>query len=531
MVNIYANGENMGKKKKNIQLNNSISSNQTFLIDVDKFNLPQTMGNVPKQVRLANDKAFDAIRPQIESFANDASVSHMLKNLGVLTCTDASFLGYGTLANLSQNGLIRAGVEMRGDEMTRKWGELKRKGEDIEEDDKINKLTEAMEKLKIRELFRSASCMCGYFGGCLLFIDTGEDTNRLVEPLTLHTATFAKGKLKTFRLIEPYIVTPSGYNSVNPMADNYFQPTVWYVQGIPVHSSRLIYFAENKISTLLKPAYNFFGLPLTQKVLDAVSHYTENREAAGRLLQKCSLTILKTNMQDVLQGGFDAELKKRVSYFVQNRSNDGCATIDKEMEDLVIQSASLGGVTDLVRQSMEYVAAMFCEPVTKMWGLSPNGFSSGDLELQNHYDNIKAQQEKMFGDPIKRVIQVLQMSLFGEVDDSIIFTFNPLAEDDERKVAEINKLQIDADSALISNGIITPEEARKRLIDDPDSGYNSLTEEKEEMPEEMEPFEEEEDVRKNDTQRGVRNQIPQRNATANKGNAQGRIIGSTNPAK
>jgi hypothetical protein len=137
----------------------------------------------------------------------------------------------------------------------------------------------------------------------------------------------------------------------------------------------------------------------------------------------------------------------------------------------------------------------------------------------------------MFGDPIKRVIQVLQMNLFGEVDDSIIFTFNPLAEDDERKVAEINKLQIDADSALISNGIITPEEARKRLIDDPDSGYNSLTEEKEEMPEEMEPFEEEEDVRKNDTQRGVRNQIPQRNATANKGNAQGRIVGSTNPPK
>ena len=53
----------------------------------------------------------------------------------------------------------------------------------------------------------------------------------------------------------------------------------------------------------------------------------------------------------------------------------------------------------------------------------------------------------------------------------------------------------------------------------------------EEMPEEMEPFEEEEDVRKNDTQRGVRNQIPQRNATANKGNAQERIIGNTNPAK
>jgi len=524
----------MSKKKKKTQVNDGlITPEKSVLIDVDKFNLPQTLGNVPKQIREANDKAFDSIRPQIESMANDATITHMLKSLGVLACTDASFLGYGTLASLSQNGLIRAGVEMRGDEMTRKWGELKRKGEDVEEDDKINKLTEAMEKLKIRELFRSASCMCGYFGGCLIFIDTGEDKKNLAEPLTLHKATFGKGKLKTFRLIEPYLVTPSGYNSVNPMADNYFKPVIWYVQGIPVHASRLIYFAENKLSTLLKPAYNFFGLPLTQKVLDAVSHYTENREAAGRLLQKFSLTILKTNMQDVLQGGFDQELKKRIKYFVQNRSNDGCATIDKEMEDLVIQSASLSGVTDLVRQSMEYVAAMFCEPVTKMWGLSPNGFSSGDLELRNHYDNIKATQEKMFGDPIQRIIQVLQMSLFGDIDDSIIFTFNPLAEDDERKIAEINKMQVDTDSALIANGVITPEEARKRLIDDTDSGYNSLSEKKEDIPEAVEPFEEENEsnIRKSDTKRGVRNQVPTGNAENVKGNAQGRIKPSPSPAK
>ena len=211
-------------------------------------------------------------------------------------------------------------------------------------------------------------------------------------------------------------------------------------------------------------------------MLDAVAHYTQNRESAGRLLNKYSLTVLKTNLENVLAGGFDTDLKHRIEYFVQNRNNDGCTAIDKEQEDLVIQTTTLGGVVDIVRQSMEYVAAMFCEPVVKMWGLSPAGFSSGDLELKNHYDNIKSQQEKMFGEQIKRVIDVIQQDLYGEIDDSIVFVFTPLSEEDEKVVAETNKLQADTDIELIEAGVITPAEARQRLIDDDNSGYNTLTE-------------------------------------------------------
>ena len=484
----------MGKKKKTLKLKSGIVADSPNYVDVDKFNLPKTLANVPEAIRTQNNMAFDSIRPQLEGFLSDGW-QHTMKAMGVLHCTDASFMGYGALANLSQNGLIRAGVEMRGDEMTRKWGELTRKGNTDEETDeqqeRLDAVTEEMEKYKVRELFRSASCLCGYMGGCLLFIDTGEEV--LANPLILDSMTFAPGTFKGFRLIEPYLVTPGGYNSTNPMADDYFKPSLWYIQGIPVHASRLIYFAENKLTSLLKPAYNFFGLPLAQKVIDAVAHYTENREAAGRLLQKYALTVLKTNMEEVLQGGFDKALRERIQYFVQTRSNDGCAAIDKEMEDLVLQTTSLAGVTDIVRQSMEYVAAMFNEPVVKMWGLSPNGFSSGEMELQNHYDNIKSQQEKMFGEPMRRVLRVLQHNLYGAIDDSIIFTFSPLSEDDERKIAETNKMQADTDAVLISNGVIDENEARERLIADPNSGYNTLKEREDDLPP-LEPFNEKEVV-------------------------------------
>ena len=187
-----------------------------------------------------------------------------------------------------------------------------------------------------------------------------------------------------------------------------------------------------------------------------------------------------------------------MQYFVQNRSNDGCATIDKEQEDLVVMTTSLAGVVDVVRQSMEYVAALFNEPVTKMWGLSPNGFSTGDAELQNHYDNIATRQEQMFAEPMRRILRILQMDLFGTIDDSIIFEFAPLSEKDERSAAETNKIQAETDAVNIQSGVISPMEARQRVIADPNSGYNNLTEEPEEMPEEVEPFNPEEDPEETD---------------------------------
>lgn len=152
-----------------------------------------------------------------------------------------------------------------------------------------------------------------FFGGCFLFVDVGEADENLATPLVLDPATFKIGSLKALRMVEPYLVSPGYYNSVDPMKSDYFKPDLWYIQGKPVHISRLLKFSENELSSLLKPAYNFFGLSLAQKVLDAVSHYTACREAAARLLQKYSLTIFKTNMSDILSGGFDNTLRQGYS--------------------------------------------------------------------------------------------------------------------------------------------------------------------------------------------------------------------------
>lgn len=430
------------------------------------YNVPDSFGRqaVSADVRKATDASLTPVRSLVE---------HAME--GMADEGVPAFPGYSLLCGLSQNGIIRSGIEMRAKEMTRKWGELKRTKEEEGDSDRIPRIADLMETYRVKRLFREAAERCGFLGGCLLFVDTGEDAKELVNPLIYDAQTFRRGSLKGFRLIDPYSVYPGIYNSMNPLAEDYFKPKLWYVQGVPVHCSRFIRFTENELPTLIRPAYNFFGLSLAQRVLDAVSHFTRNREAASKMLEKISLMVLKTDMSDILAGGGDADMERRRQYFVDNWNYEGLAVIDSEKEDIVILNNSIGGITDIVRQSMEYVAAMFNEPATKIWGISPAGMNAtGESDMRNHYDNIASLQEQMFSEQLRKLIAILQLNEWGNIDTSITFKFSPLSEDSEESRAVVNKTKADTYSVLNAIGAIGAEDIRDELIHDPNSGFNDL---------------------------------------------------------
>ena len=110
------------------------------------------------------------------------------------------FIGYAALSNLSQNGLIRAGVESVADEMTRKWLELQSTGDD-DNAQMLTDLTNELKRLKTRQHFNDAGNKLGYFGGCLIYLDMGEATDaELLTPLVLDAAKVPVGSLKRLDL-------------------------------------------------------------------------------------------------------------------------------------------------------------------------------------------------------------------------------------------------------------------------------------------------------------------------------------------
>lgn len=436
----------------------------------EMYGPPRTLG-ATEEVRLAMDGALSA----------DGGVYSLLQHslqmgMGVFP----QFMGYGALQNLAQNGLIRACVGTVADDMTREWIELRREGEGAADDgDLLPRLSAKLEQLRAQDVFHEAVELAGYEGGALVFLDTGEKGEALAAPLNVspHSAELRAGSALRLVAVDPVNVFPGDYNSLDPLAVDYFRPTSWWVLGRKVHASRLLRVVGNEVPVLLRPAYNFLGIPQAQILWDYVLHFQDCRAAAARLLTKFSLTVFKTQMFNGIQFGSAeaSQLDSRIRYLVQNMSNDGVLAVDKESEDVIKVETPLGGVTDIVRQALEFLAAVNRTPAVKLLGISPSGFNAtGESDIRNYYDHIRSMQEKMLRGPLKTLLDCLQLVTTGDIDSTISFDFRPLGEEDRAALATMQKTRADTVAVYLDRGVVSQEEARKALADDPNSGFSDI---------------------------------------------------------
>ena len=443
-----------------------------------RFGPAQTLG-APEEVRLACD--------------------HQLAESGVYNLLQqyhdpaGQFMGYAALQDLAQNGLIRACISTVADDLTRAWiepvrdgaprpgpsGSQKQKRLDPAEWGALpERLKAELDRFELRRVFHTAVEQTGYVGGALIFIDTGASGKELALPLHIGQASaeLTPERPLRFQVIDPVNVFPGPYNSDNPLHPDYFQPQSWWVLGRQVHKSRLLRIVANEPPLLLRPAYNFFGIPQAQILWDYALHFQECRLAGQRLLTKFSLTVLKTQMQDILtQAGGTEQLDRRVQYFVQHRSNDGVQVIDKETEDLISLETPLSGVCEITRQALEFLAAINRTPAVKLLGISPSGFNAtGESDLRNYYDHIRSQQEKLLRPALETVLKILQIRLTGQYDPSLTFDFAPLGQSDQAALAAVQKTRAETCATYLEQGVISREEVRRALAADPNSGFENL---------------------------------------------------------
>ncbi|HFL3839656.1 anti-CBASS protein Acb1 family protein, partial [Klebsiella pneumoniae] len=125
--------------------------------------------------------------------------------------------------------------------------------------------------------------------------------------------------------------------------------------------------------------------------------------------------------------------------------------------------------------SQEHMSAVSSIPLVKLLGITPNGLNAtSDGEIRVFYDYIHALQQSVFKDNLKRVMDIIQLSEFGDIDDGITFDFEPLYEMSAKERAEIRKVDADTDAVYVGASVLSGNEVREKIAGDPDSPYHSL---------------------------------------------------------
>lgn len=393
-------------------------------------------------------------------------------------CSAVGFPGYPYLAELALRSEYRSAAETTAKEMTRQWITLKSVAAG-NKDDKIKKLTEALEQFKVRALFRTSIENDYYFGRYQIYIGIkGQDSDAARQlPLKIEDATLAKDCLEKLSGIEPIWTTPYSYNSIDPTAEDFFKPTSWFILGKKTHSSRLLPFISRPVPDLFKPAYNFGGLSMSQLMEPYVMQWYRTRDSVSDLIYNFSTSGIMTNLASQMEEDeTGASLQRRAEFFNKVRGNKGLMLLDKDSEEFFQFNTPLSGLDKLQAQAQEHLAQPSHTPLVKLLGTSPAGLNAtSEGEISVYEDFLHSEQEGCPDDNLKKILTVLQYHLFGAYDPDIQHTWVPLSEPTVKELAEIRKANVDAGSTLIADGTISNDEERKRLQTDPNSGYNDLT--------------------------------------------------------
>jgi uncharacterized protein len=282
--------------------------------------------------------------------------------------------------------------------------------------------------------------MASMAAGIFLEIDGIIEGDELKMPIgtgddDLSKLKISRGALQAIRTVEPVWVWPITYNSINPLSPEWYRPETWLVMSQETHKTRLLTFISREVPDLLKPAYMFGGQSLTQLMMPVVENWLTTRRAVGEIVKKFSFNLIKLNITEALNSGNAGKLAKRMGLFTHLQNNNGTMILDKETEDFINVAIPLSGLDQLQAQAQEHMASLSRIPIIKLLGIQPAGLNaSSSGELRAFADSIHSYQESFFRPNLKTVLNLVQCSLFGEVDPGITFDFVPITE-------ELNQLE------------------------------------------------------------------------------------------
>lgn len=408
-------------------------------------------------------------------------------NQGILC--GMGFPGYQALAELSQKSEYRAPAETTATEIMRRGFELT--GDNAgDKSKKIKELTQDLKDFGIREHLTKIIHHEYFFGRAQLLVSmktSGKNGTKL--PLLLKPETVAVGSLKGFAPVEPMWTSPLAWNAQDPSAPDFYKPTSWYVLGKEWHSTRCLTFIGRELPDMLKPAYNFSGISMSQLIEPYVQRWLQTVDNVAAIIRNYSKLGLKTNMQQALAGerGAAADLVKRLQLYIQAASSRGILAIDKNAEEMFLLNTPLSGLHELQAQSQEHMSGPTHIPLVKMFGVTPAGLNAtSEGEIAVWYDWCDAFRKSFLGLHLDSIVKLLQLNRYGKIDDGITIKWPSLSDPTEVERSTIRKTDADTAAAYITVGVVTNEEVRQRLQDDPDSGYDNLQGPAPEAPEEAE---------------------------------------------
>lgn len=361
-----------------------------------------------------------------------------------------SWLG-GLAVDIVADDMVRAGVELEGE---------------IDPAD-IRRIEESITSLKVWEGTGNVVRWSRLYGGALgvILID-GQDPS---TPLRINT--IRKGQFCGLQVLDRWMVEPSLNDLVTDLGPDLGLPKYYRVTpnapALPrqtVHHSRCIRLEGVHLPYWQRIMEQLWGISILERLYDRMVAFDSATTGAAQLVYKAHLRTLKIkDLRQVVAGGPDAMngLLAYVNMMRRYQGIEGINMIDAEDDFQTDTHGAFSGLSDALQQFGQQISGALQIPLTRLFGQSPAGFSSGDTDMRNYYDGILSAQVRDLKIPMTRVYRCAAASEDIVLPDGFSLKFRSLWQLSDDQKADIAGKVVTAVTA--AEDIIGRQTALKEL--------------------------------------------------------------------
>ncbi len=366
-------------------------------------------------------------------------------------------MSYAECAAIATESIINNAISKINDDIFAKGGIFKVEADTMENASDLQVLIEKeFKRLGIWDSLKKAVFTNLVFGGAFIFFDF--DTESLNDEFFCKVEILKENKFRGLKIVPPYLVAPQEVNTSNPLSPNYMNPSKWFVSGVTsIDSTRCEILSFFEAPDLIKPLYNFFGIPYVQFMKPYVMSADIARQSLGDLFLRFRSEAIKTDLVKVNMN----DARERAKAINKMKNNLGVLLLTPD-EEYIQTITPLTGLDKILAQMQENIAVSARMPAVKLLGLTPSGFNAtGDFDLKSYYDFISSLQNSKIKPLIEKIADIVLKSKGYEC--LVDFEFMPLMQESSLEKAQVENLNADFVAKNIQNGLITQEQALEIL--------------------------------------------------------------------
>jgi len=218
----------------------------------------------------------------------------------------------------------------------------------------------------------------------------------------------------------------SGEQIFNP---NDYSAKNFAYYGLEVSKTRVSTMKGIRAPSFLRPTLRGWGCSVVETLVRALNQYLKSNDLIFEVLDEFKVDVFKIKnlANTLLQAGGTQKIMNRIQLANMQKNFQHALTMDSE-DDFAQKELSFAGISETMLGIKQHVACEVRMPLTKLFGVSAAGFSSGEDDIDNYNSMIDSAIRPQLKRPAKRIVQCRCQQLFGYVPDDLKISFKPLKQ-------------------------------------------------------------------------------------------------------